>query len=94
MHSRAEYIESTLRLLIAESTKKIDLLNEIRARENRKATKDELDRLDADQYSENGFKIGALESDIISLMLEAKASKREQKGGKRYQPFLIDILCT
>lgn len=63
------------------STQRIALLDKIRARRSKKATSAELAWL-------NTHAVEPLSDDMVALMLEAKADKRQQKG-LMYRPFLI-----
>lgn len=84
--TRIEEIRETLHHQLAISTKRIKLLDEIRKREDKRATQEETHHL---QSRESFYSLAPATTEMIALMLEAKAEKRRQKHS-RYEPFLIN----
>lgn len=80
-NSTEDLLEKELLTAFAISEQRITLLDTIRSRPNKRATPEESKWL----YSNP---VPVLSENIIALMLEAKAKKRQQKN-RQYQPFII-----
>ncbi len=82
--SKIELIKKELHEQLEISTRRIKLLDQIRERDGKQATQEETQHLACGFYS-----VPPATSEIVALMLEAKAEKRQVKN-IRYEPFLID----
>jgi len=79
-------VKSKLRQAFENSQRRINLLNTIRARANRTATKEELIQLNE---RPGDYVVEPLDKEIIALILDIKAENRRTKNHK-YEPWIID----
>ena len=74
-----------LRQMLEHSSRRVALLDGIRSRADKTATKEESRHLNAES---GDYAVGSASDDIVALMLDVKAEKRLEKG-LDYRPFLL-----